>query len=303
MHVKIWNMLIGKEENEPRNVPLILYDPISILILIVLNLPPRTHRSNYLHVVKVIYNLVHAQNMCYFTFETNKTNDALSKLNDLLQQRSLNFLKNAYMLQTFLYENSPQATELNFKNLIENLCLNEIPNLILDNLQKNIHISQDTLKEILSLTCLKYHRPEFIRLPHTYSDLFLYYSGKKCKFCNRTPRNPSICLVCGAHVCYKREFCCDDMKSFNLAHINECGAGTGVFLSINSTYIYIVRGIRVAIWASLYLDKHGEEDIDLKRGKPLYLSKERYNLLTALWCNHLFDYNNVNWYNANTIVF
>jgi hypothetical protein len=303
MHVKIWNMLNGRHENEPQSVPIMLYDPISILILIILNLPPRIHRSNYLYIVKVIYNLVHAQNMCYFALESNKTTELLSNLNDRLQERSMNFLKNSYILQTYLYEDTPQVTNLIFKSLIDNLDLCELPNLILDKTLNNTHASRDTIEEILGLTCVQYHKPEFLLLPDTYSDLFLYYSAKKCKFCNKIPRNPSICLVCGAHVCYKREFCCDEMRSFNVTHMNECGAGTGVFLSVNSTYIYIVRNTRVAIWASLYLDKHGEEDIDLKRGKPLYLSKERYNLLTALWCNHLFDYNNINWYNAYTIVF
>lgn len=37
-----------------------------------------------------------------------------------------------------------------------------------------------------------------------------------------------------------------------------------MFLVVNSSVIIIVRGPRAAIWGSVYLDKHGEEDRDLK---------------------------------------
>ena len=54
------------------------------------------------------------------------------------------------------------------------------------------------------------------------------------------------------------------MKHLNKTHLKECGAGTVIFININSTYVYILRGKRYASWASLYLDEHGEEDRDLK---------------------------------------
>jgi hypothetical protein len=36
------------------------------------------------------------------------------------------------------------------------------------------------------------------------------------------------------------------------------------------------------MWPSPYLDAYGEEDIDLRRGKPLFLCQERYASLTAM---------------------
>ena len=37
---------------------------------------------------------------------------------------------------------------------------------------------------------------------------------------------------------------------------------------------------------SPYLDAHGESDLGLKRGKPLFLNDGRYNELVKLWINH-----------------
>ena len=37
---------------------------------------------------------------------------------------------------------------------------------------------------------------------------------------------------------------------------------------------------------SPYLDAHGESDLGLKRGKPLFLNQSRYNELAKLWLNH-----------------
>ena len=39
---------------------------------------------------------------------------------------------------------------------------------------------------------------------------------------------------------------------------------------------------RRCIWGSLYLDEHGEEDPNLRRGRTLYLSKERLNALRRI---------------------
>ena len=48
---------------------------------------------------------------------------------------------------------------------------------------------------------------------------------------------------------------------------------------------------RVCIWGSLYLDRNGEEDSYLRRGKSLYLSEDRYEALRHLVINHSFTQN------------
>ena len=110
----------------------------------------------------------------------------------------------------------------------------------------------------------RYSFPRLLQLPYLYSDLFCYYSNKKCQFCAKIPKETGICLVCGVQIVYKTNYCCDSMREFNKRHLNTCGAGTLVILNINSTYVIVLRGKRCAPWASLYLDEHGEEDRDLK---------------------------------------
>ena len=47
-------------------------------------------------------------------------------------------------------------------------------------------------------------------------------------------------------------------------HSLECGGGTGIFLSVNSSTIIVVRGKRACVWGSVFLDFFGEEDKELK---------------------------------------
>ncbi|CAF4628619.1 unnamed protein product, partial [Rotaria sp. Silwood1] len=42
-------------------------------------------------------------------------------------------------------------------------------------------------------------------------------------------------------------------------------------------------------WASLYLDKHGEEDINLRRGRILYLNENRLKILYSAWISTNLD--------------
>ena len=82
--------------------------------------------------------------------------------------------------------------------------------------------------------------------------------------------------------------------------------------------LQVIRGKRACIWGSIYLDAFGEEDRELKcddklstnfkfqifnnlsnffarRGKPLFLNMERYQLLETQWLAHRFDHTNRKW--------
>lgn len=100
-------------------------------------------------------------------------------------------------------------------------------------------------------------------------------------------------------------------------HTITCGGGIGIFLVVTSTYIIVIRGRRACLWGSLYLDDFDEEDRDLKydnqiklesiaapnkfvisfcrRGKPLYLSEDRFNLLESQWLSHRFAHTKHTW--------
>ena len=132
--------------------------------------------------------------------------------------------------------------------------------------------------------------------------LFQFYHKRKCKRCDRIPKDPTVCLMCGTMVCLK-ETCCRTTNANNgklwhfvklqihsknetndiisdtkpnawnlfavpvcetVNHALECGGGTGIFLAVNSSTIVVIRGKRACIWGSIYLDKFGEEDKELK---------------------------------------
>ncbi|GFY54890.1 e3 ubiquitin-protein ligase ubr3 [Trichonephila inaurata madagascariensis] len=142
---------------------------------------------------------------------------------------------------------------------------------------------------------IQWHPPSLLTLPHNYDDIFKYYHKKPCSLCHSEPKDPSLCLICGTMVCL-RENCCRQLSHYEaVAHSIACGAGTAIYLAVNSSTIIVIRGKRACLWGSVYLDSFGEEDRDLKRGKPLFLSEERYSLLQQQWINHSFDHTNKRW--------
>uniref|UniRef100_A0A3Q3LCK0 E3 ubiquitin-protein ligase n=1 Tax=Mastacembelus armatus TaxID=205130 RepID=A0A3Q3LCK0_9TELE len=131
--------------------------------------------------------------------------------------------------------------------------------------------------------------PRLLQLPDNYNIIFQYYHRKACTSCKKVPKDPALCLVCGAFVCLKG-VCCKQQG------ICECFLqSTGIFLLINASVIIIIRGHRFCLWGSVYLDAHGEEDRDLRRGKPLFLCEERYRVLEQQWVSHTFDHINKRW--------
>ncbi|KAM4698256.1 LOW QUALITY PROTEIN: E3 ubiquitin-protein ligase UBR3 [Rhinophrynus dorsalis] len=151
--------------------------------------------------------------------------------------------------------------------------------------QLNVLLIQDT----------KWDLPRLLQLPDNYNTIFQYYHRKCCSVCTKVPKDPALCLVCGTFVCLKGLCCKQQSYCECVLHSQNCGAGTGIFLLINASVIIIIRGHRFCLWGSVYLDAHGEEDRDLRRGKPLYICKERYNVLEQQWVSHTFDHINKRW--------
>eukprot|EP00850_Spirogloea_muscicola_P017096 SM000143S00761 [mRNA] locus=s143:215929:225527:- [translate_table: standard] len=137
-----------------------------------------------------------------------------------------------------------------------------------------------------------------LSLPHLFHDLFQRYVKDKCLTCKTVPEHPALCLVCGRLCCAmlvrsQRPCCSRDGRGECQQHAQSCGGGTCVFLLIRSTSVVLLRGQRSSVWPSPYLDVHGEEDENLRRGKPLYLNLERYEALTAMVASHGLDHNSL----------
>ncbi|KAG7464000.1 hypothetical protein MATL_G00182630 [Megalops atlanticus] len=137
--------------------------------------------------------------------------------------------------------------------------------------------------------------PHLLQLPENYNTIFQYYHRKTCTACSKVPKDPALCLVCGTFVCLKGLCCKQHSYCECVLHSQHCGAATGIFLLINASVIIIIRGHRFCLWGSVYLDAHGEEDRDLRRGKPLFLCEERYRVLEQQWVSHTFDHINKRW--------
>nr|XP_033321626.1 E3 ubiquitin-protein ligase Ubr3 isoform X1 [Megalopta genalis] len=142
---------------------------------------------------------------------------------------------------------------------------------------------------------ISWQTPKLLSLPREYEKLFSYYHERQCWQCNSVPREISICLICGTIVCLKQSCCKQKNVCEAVQHSVQCGTGTGIYLVVTSTYIVVIRGRRACLWGSLYLDDFEEEDKDLKRGKPLYLSQDRYQLLEQQWLTHRFDHTKKAW--------
>ncbi|KAK4766943.1 hypothetical protein SAY86_014694 [Trapa natans] len=126
-----------------------------------------------------------------------------------------------------------------------------------------------------------------MELPHLYQDLLQRYIKQPCPNCKSILEEPALCLLCGRLCSPRWKPCCSESGCQN--HTTICGAGTGVFLLIRKTTIYLQRSERQALWPSPYLDVFGEEDVHMNRGKPLYLNEERCAALNHLVASHGFD--------------
>eukprot|EP01018_Ginkgo_biloba_P034022 Gb_11947 [translate_table: standard] len=175
----------------------------------------------------------------------------------------------------------------------------QIPSLETILEDKNVHIlalkwCQHVSKETGSRPYRHVVRPllarpfELMRLPHIYQDLLQRYIKECCPACKSVPDQPALCLLCGTLCCAPSRRPCRQNECYQ--HAMACGAGIGVFLMIRRTNVLLQRSARQAPWPSPYLDAFGEEDFDMQRGKPLYLSKERYAALTHMVVSHGLDH-------------
>lgn len=128
---------------------------------------------------------------------------------------------------------------------------------------------------------------KLMNLPHVYHEILQRHIKQHCPECKLVMDDPALCLLCGRLCCPTWKSCCREYSC--QTHATACGAGVGVFLLVRKTTILLQRSKRQALWPSPYLDAFGEEDIDMYRGKPLYLNEERYAALSYMVASHGLD--------------
>uniref|UniRef100_A0A8C6Q7G2 E3 ubiquitin-protein ligase n=1 Tax=Nothobranchius furzeri TaxID=105023 RepID=A0A8C6Q7G2_NOTFU len=322
-------------DEERPEVPMLFRDVPSLLIIFVLTMPQPLRKEHFTCVVKMLFNLQFIQALAILSTKFSPeerqawvTSGALKKLSSSvwspqsieisLQQFCLPFLRLSCLLQHHLYGDNLTGCleEEEFSSLA--VCLGLLPSTpppssavhsasclqwpvnAFDLVsQWSDEVTGLTRSPEQSLTLLvqdpQWTPPRLLQLPDNYNIIFQYYHRKACTVCKKVPKDPALCLVCGTFVCLKGVCCKQQGTCECVLHSQHCGAATGIFLLINASVIIIIRGHRFCLWGSVYLDAHGEEDRDLRRGKPLFLCEERYRVLEQQWVSHTFDHINKRW--------
>lgn len=128
-----------------------------------------------------------------------------------------------------------------------------------------------------------------VRLQALYTDLHSeVLAHSRCPTTHKLIENPAICLVCEQVLCAGTDCCrrSSDSVGACTAHAVSCGYGAGLFFLMRSSSVLLVFGPRSSYFGSPYLDMFGEEDINLRRGRPLYLNGKRMKALLTLYANH-----------------
>jgi hypothetical protein len=134
--------------------------------------------------------------------------------------------------------------------------------------------------------------PDFIRLPATFQELLWDQRRSSCCICSESSMRKKelcVCLFCGAVLCCNissQLFGADVLNSnqcFAMHSSNCCGPpALGVAVCIGDNNVYLFRDSQPPVsWGSLYLDKHGLADPNLRRIQGLTLSAQRLDLLRS----------------------
>lgn len=134
----------------------------------------------------------------------------------------------------------------------------------------------------------------FISLPHSFVELYALVNQIKGHYdneeTNHSTSETAICLLTGKVIqsgstrnAYSRAH---RKPGACTLHARECGSGIGIFFLLQKCTVLLLHNNKSAYSASLYVDDHGEEDPGLRRGRPLFLQRERYQLLQDLWYQH-----------------
>lgn len=66
-------------------------------------------------------------------------------------------------------------------------------------------------------------------------------------------------------------------------HARKSASGIGIFFLVQKCTVLLMHNNKSAYSPSIYVDEHGEEDPQLRRGRPLFLNEARYRALELLW--------------------
>lgn len=125
-----------------------------------------------------------------------------------------------------------------------------------------------------------------IPLPHEFAELYSRVRGQSCTHCGKPPSQPALCLLCGSLLCAHTACCEVNREAECTRHTRTCHGSDGIFLVLPWASVIMIHDGYADTFPSIYVDAHGDEDERMKRGKPLFLSRERYAHLTEVWASY-----------------
>ncbi|KAJ1961860.1 E3 ubiquitin-protein ligase ubr1 [Dispira parvispora] len=127
---------------------------------------------------------------------------------------------------------------------------------------------------------------ELTALPTGFDYLFEASSKVVCPKCKKIPQDPALCMFCGQFVCIQSFCCSDDFYGECNLHMMMCSGPIGIFLVVKSNTALLLWNDSGSFIVTPYRDYHGEMDLGLKRGRPLFLDQKRYDELRRTWLTH-----------------
>ncbi|CRH02762.1 asparagine and aspartate rich protein 1, putative [Plasmodium relictum] len=126
-----------------------------------------------------------------------------------------------------------------------------------------------------------------------YFTLIKKHFKRKCVSCNKSPKKILICLYCGSTICLHES---DDSVgplsqtiSKCVYHTTICGGDQCLYLCLNTSSVLFTSENRFDFMSGPYVDKNGDVDHHLKRGRNLYLSQHKLNKIFDVIINSAVD--------------
>ena len=130
-----------------------------------------------------------------------------------------------------------------------------------------------------------------VKLPKSFVELYSIVSKVKGREGNADDADDgyetAVCLLTGAVMRSGSKSKRDrETNGACTVFARKTGSGIGIFFLIQKCTVLLMHNNKSAYSASLYVDENGEEDVGLRRGRPLFFSEERYQALETLWRAH-----------------
>lgn len=127
-----------------------------------------------------------------------------------------------------------------------------------------------------------------VKLPERLDNFFTrYYYLDKYNNPHLSIENPAICLFCSEVVDVQKGAIGSNYGQCTTHYLKECSNSVGIFLLPKERSLYLIHKNGGSFHDEPYLDQHGEIPGENKKGKAVYLLKERYDDFTRnVWLQH-----------------